>query len=383
MHIPLVRSLVLASLSSLTLLAQPLFAQNTGIALDCNVDGYVEVPYSAAVVPQSGITVEAWITYDESTLPTGWRYPTLIRQGVSVGGSEDYFLRVNADNSGARVLRWKVVTANGGSVQVNWSFAAGQLLTWTHVAATYDGATAALYINGQLVGSAVGNGSPIRDLNSEVLRIGKGSDVATPIEVWNGQIDEVRLWPFGRTQAEIQQTMNYSLNSVPGLVSTWNLDNHLLDTSGGLHATSSGQVTFTANPLSLTTLGAQSGFPVGASTPGCLGPLAMSFGSLPQAGNLDFAPVCTRSPANAPALFAVAFQTAALPLPVAGVNYLLDPASSVLVFTTANGLGVTRMPVGLPAWVGPGFSFAFQVGFIDPCGPQGFTASDALVTITQ
>jgi len=378
MHTPLVRLLTLAALSSL-----PVLAQNTGIALNATVDGYVEVPYSAAVVPQTGITVEAWITYDDATLPTGWRYPTLVRQGISVGGSEDYFLRINADNIGARVLRWKVVTANGGSVQVNWTFTAGQLNTWTHVAATYNGATAALYINGQQVGTAVGNGSPIRDLNSEVLRIGKGSDVATPIEVWNGQIDEVRLWPFARTQGEIQQTMNYALNSVPGVVSTWNLDGHLLDTSGGQHATSSGQVTFTPNTLSLTTLAAPSGFPSGTSTPGCLGPLAMSFGSLPQAGNLDFAAVCTQAPANAPALFAVAFQTAAVPLPVAGINYYLDPTSSILTFTTANAFGVARLPVGLPAWIGAGFSLAFQVGFIDPCGPQGITASNALAVITQ
>ena len=56
-----------------------------GIALTATNDGYVEVPYSALVVPQSGITVEAWITYDDSTLPAGWRYPTVVRQGISVG----------------------------------------------------------------------------------------------------------------------------------------------------------------------------------------------------------------------------------------------------------------------------------------------------------
>jgi len=175
-----------------TLLALPTFAQNTGIALSATVDGYVEIPYSQRVVPQSGITVEAWITYDDATLPAGWRYPTVLRQGHSTGGSEDYFLRIEAGNAGARILRWKVVTASN-SVNVSWTFAAGQLLTWTHVAATYDGASAVLYINGAQVSTVAGNGQPIRDVNNETLRIGKGSDVATPIEVWNGQIDEVRL----------------------------------------------------------------------------------------------------------------------------------------------------------------------------------------------
>jgi hypothetical protein len=375
------RTLLRAAASILCTL--PLFAQNQGITLDANVDGYVEVPYSARVVPQGGITIEAWVTYDDATLPTGWRYPTLVRQGLSVGGSEDYFLRINADNAGLRVLRWKVVTASGAALTVNWTFAAGRLTTWTHVAATYDGTTAALYIDGLQVGTAVGVGGPIRDLNNEVFRIGKGSDVATPIEVWNGSIDEVRLWPFARSAAEIQQTMNFELASVPGYVSTWNLNGSVADTSGGLTTTLSGTVNFTANPLVLTTLAAPSGFPQGASTPGCLGPLAMSFGSLPQAGNLAFAPVCTLAPASAPAFFAVAFQTSAAPFPVAGVDYWLDIGSSTLTFTTANARGVARFPLGLPAWLAPGFQLAFQYGFLDPCGPQGITASNALAVITQ
>ena len=365
-----------------TLLTLPALAQNTGIALNATVDGYVEVPYSQRVVPQSGITVEAWITYDDATLPTGWRYPTLLRQGHSTGGSEDYFLRINADNIGARVLRWKVVTATN-QVNVNWTFAAGQLNTWTHVAATYDGASAVLYINGVQVASAVGNGAPIRDVGNETLRIGKGSDVATPIEVWNGQIDEVRLWPFARTQAEIQQTMNYALFAVPGFVSTWNFDNHLLDTSGGLHATSSGTVAFTANTLNLTQLPMQSGFALGASTPGCLGPLEMSFGSLPQAGNAAFAPICTRAPANAVTFVAIAFQTTVSPTPIVGINYWLDLASTQLLLASTNGLGTARYSLALPAWLPSGFALAYQYGFVDPCGPQGVTASNALLAVTQ
>lgn len=369
--------------AAMVLFPAPAFAQNLGASFTNTVDGYIEVPYSARVVPQSGITIEAWITYDDATLPTGWRFPTLVRQGLSVGGSEDYFLRIEAGNSGARQLRWKVVTASGSSYTVNWSFAAGQLTTWTHVAATYSGTASTLFVNGVQVATVAANGSPIRDLNNEVFRIGKGSDVATPIEVWNGQIDEVRMWPFARTQAEIQQTMNSQLWSVPGLVSTWNLDGHTLDTSGGLHATSSGAVAFVANPLVLTALPAPSGYSSGSSTPGCLGDLRASFGSLPQPGNLAFAATCTRAPANASTFYAIAFGTAPVPMPVAGIQFLLDPATTIAGFTTASGLGVARVPVGLPAWIGSGFSLAFQFGFLDPCGPQGVTASDAMVVVTQ
>lgn len=355
-----------------------LAAQNVGVALNATVDGYIEVPYSPQVVPRSGITVEAWITYDDATLPTGWRYPTVVRQGVSVGGSEDYFLRVNADNIGARVLRWKVVTATN-SVIVNWTFAAGQLNAWTHVAATYDGATSALYVNGALVASAAGNGAPIRDVGSEVLRIGKGSDVATPIEVWNGQIDEVRLWPFARTQAEIQASMNLELASVPGLVSTWNLNGTFGDSSNTLHATSSGQVTFTANTLAL----AAPLLPIatGTSTAGCLGALALMPTGAAQVGNLGFGIACTQTPPSAIAVFGLSTGTLPGSFPLLGVDIWLDPTGLLLTTTAiANGLGTLRLGVPIPATAPLGFTFATQALVLDPCGSQGFTASNALTT---
>jgi hypothetical protein len=352
-----------------------------GVAFSATTDGYIEIPYSPQVVPRTGITVEAWITYDDATLPTGWRYPTIIRQGISVGGSEDYFLRVNADNIGARVLRWKVVPVGlTNGISVNWTFGPGQLTAWTHVAATYDGATAALYVNGALVASAVGNGQPIRDVGNEVLRIGKGSDIATPIEVWNGQIDEVRLWPFARTAQEIQATMNQSLIAVPGLVSTWNLDGAFIDTSSTLHATATGQVTWTPNTLLLTV--PQPATAVGASTPGCLGALVLTPTSAPNAGNLGFGIVCTSTPAQAIAIWGITLGVLPGPLPLLGVDIWLDPTVLVTATAQANALGALRLGIPVPATVTPGFPLATQAIVLDVCGSQGFTASNALSFVT-
>lgn len=366
--------------AALAAVAVPLAAQNTGIVLNNSVDGYVEVPYGPQVVPATGITFEAWITYDDSTIPSGWRWPTIARQGISVGGSENWFLRVGAGQTNQTVLVWKVVTATN-QVAVSWPFSPGQLTTWTHVAATYDGALAALYVNGALVASLPGNGAPIRDVGSEVLRIGKGSDVATPIEVWNGGIDEARLWPFARSAAEIQQTMNMELSSVPGLVSTWNFNNDLTDSSSTLNATSSGAVTFTPNTLALTAPVLQPAFGFGASTPGCLGALRVSLGSTAQLGNTAFAVYCTRAPANAPAFFVASLGALPTPLPVIGVNLWVDPTASALSLTFANALGVARYPLPIPATAPAGISLSFQYGFVDSCGPQGFTASDAMTCV--
>jgi hypothetical protein len=356
-------------------------AQNVGVAFQATVDGYIEVPYTPQVVPQSGITVEAWITYDDATLPTGWRYPTIARQGLSVGGSEDWFLRINADNIGARVLRWKIVTTTGQQLTCNWTFTAGQLNVWTHVAGTYDGTTAALLVNGVQVASAAGTGQPIRDLNNEVLRIGKGSDVATPIEVWNGEIDEVRLWPFARTAAEILATMNQELASVPGLVSTWNLNGSYLDSSSTLHGTASGTVNWSPNTLSL----AFATLPIasGASTPGCLGALSQSVTSVAQLGNLDFALACTRTPASSIAVWGLSAGVLPGPFPLLGVDVWLDPTGLITVTAIANSLGTLRQPIPIPATAPIGFTFGAQVLVLDPCGPQGFTASNAMTTVVQ
>ncbi|MCA8949106.1 MAG: LamG domain-containing protein [Planctomycetes bacterium] len=357
----------------------PVVAQNTGAALTNGVDGYLEIPYSSQLVPQTGITLEAWITYDDSTIATGWRYPTIARQNITAQ-QEAYFLRVDAGQNQNRTLRFKVVTVGGGQVICDWPFAAGQLQQWTHVAATYDGQAANLYVDGVLAMTAAGTGQPIWDRGG-VLRIGKGDDAGGPIEVWNGQLDEVRLWPFARSAAEIAQTKDYALSGVPGLVSTWNLDGHALDTSGGQHGSLTGTVNWPNGPT-LTALPAASGTIVGAGTAGC-GPLAITFGSLPQAGNLAFAPVCTGAPAGAPTFLALGFQTVATPLSIAGIDFWLNSSTSLLTLASTDAFSVSRFTVALPAWLTAGQQFAFQYGFVDPCGSQGVTASAALATLTQ
>lgn len=355
-----------------------LTAQNTGVTFDPNIDGYIEVPYSDQVVPHSGITVEAWFTYDETTLPTGWRFPTIVRQGIGASG-ENIMLRVDADNSNQREMRWRVATTGGNNLTVNYQFAAGEFVNWTHVAGTYDGTTIAMYINGVQVASAPGNGLPIRDV-ADVFRIGKGSDVATPIEVWNGELDEVRLWPFARSAEDIQKTMNMELTSIPGYVSTWNLNNAFVDSSGSEHATSSGQVSFTANPLTLTQPVLGFGIPQGVSTPGCDGDLLLSMSGPSVVSYNDYRVVCTRVPANTLILWGASGSALGSPLPVLGVDIWVSPLNLVVVSGMSNALGMTDVNLAIPPGIA-GFTFAIQCVAFDACGPQGFTASDAEVIV--
>ena len=70
-----------------------------------------------------------------------------------------------------------------------------------------------------------------------VFRIGCGDLTVVGGETWNGEIDEVRIWPFARSAAAIQSTMNMSLAAMPGELSTWNLDGTFVDSSGLNHGT--------------------------------------------------------------------------------------------------------------------------------------------------
>ncbi|MBK8974603.1 MAG: LamG domain-containing protein [Planctomycetes bacterium] len=362
-----------SSLLSFLALAAALPAQNAALSFSNAVDGYVEVPYSPAVVPQSGITVEAWVTYDESTLGSGWRYPTVVRQNRNAG-QESFFLRINADNINRTVVRW-LVHANS-TLTVDWTFTPGQLLNWTHLAGTWDGQTARLFVNGTEMASRVGSGA-LADLG-DVLRIGKGSDVATPIEVWNGEIDEVRLWPYARTAAEIQATMNQELLSVPGGVSTWNFNGHLLDTSAGRNATMSGAVQFTGVSPTLTSH-VFPGIAAGASTPGCFGAIQAAPTALPQVGNAGFAVVAHRGAVGAPTICAISAGPSVAPLPIAGIAIWLDIGSLVGGYSVpVDALGTARMGLSVPAAMPVGLPVATQFVSADPCGPLGLTASNVV-----
>jgi hypothetical protein len=209
-------------------------AQNQALSVSTpQLGGYLRVPASNVLAPPS-ITIEAWITYDDSTLPTGWVYPTIARKEFTQGVAE-WFLRVNANNNGARVLRlW--INGTSGVVNVNWAFVAGALAQWTHVAATYDGSFGRLYVNGVQVAQATGTG-PLVALGAET-HIGAGDTVpGSANERWNGLIDEMRIWSVARTQPEIAGAMFQQILSAPNLVASYQLNGNGTDASGsGAHA---------------------------------------------------------------------------------------------------------------------------------------------------
>lgn len=352
-------------------------AQNTGIQFtNGSVDEGVDIAWYPGLVPTRGITVEAWVTFDDSTIPLGsYRWPTIARQDVAPGVSA-WFLRVGSSNIGNRNLEWCIDTGSGLRF-VTFPFAAGQFLTWTHIAATYDGQKAELYVNGASVSSAFVSGT-IQD-HGGVLRIGNGDVINPGHEVWNGQIDEVRVWPFSRTAAEIQATMNHELFLVPGGL-TFNLNGNFIDSSQQVVGTPTANVPFVqSQQLPLLPSG---GFVFGTASTTCGDRLLTSVGSVSRLGNADFAPICYDGPPAAQGVALIGFAARSQPLRILGIDLHLDPGAMIPtgIPVQADSVGMTRL--GLPIPNAPSLANAMihsQFVYLSPgCGPAGIVGSSGL-----
>ncbi len=111
--------------------------------------------------------------------------------------------------------------------------------TWTHVALTYDGTDFKVYLNGNLVSSATYPGG----LSSSTVNLYLGNKNTNQLNrAFEGKMDEVRWWNTVRTEQEISDYMNTTLEGDElGLVSYWQFNessgNTASDAVGSNHGT--------------------------------------------------------------------------------------------------------------------------------------------------
>ncbi|GLF99601.1 LamG domain-containing protein [Streptomyces yaizuensis] len=144
--------------------------------------------------------VEAWVKPQAAGGPVVARWTS--------AGQPGFRLRVTGTGS-------VVLDHSGGSVTSNRTVSAG---TWAHVAASFDGKAATLYVNGVFAGSAeiayAGDGSA-------GLRIGSAQGGG----FFSGEIDEVRIWKRVRSQLETADESGFRLiGNEPGLLAYYRLD---------------------------------------------------------------------------------------------------------------------------------------------------------------
>jgi hypothetical protein len=150
----------------------------------------VTINNAASLQLTTGMTLEAWVY--PTTVSSAWR-------DVIYKANDNYFLEGTSPNS-SRSAAGAIL---GGVYEEVYGPAALTANTWAHLAATYDGATTRLYLNGAPVASQAQTGAIATSTNP--LQIGGDSLYGG---YFAGRIDEVRIYDRALSVAEIQSDMN-------------------------------------------------------------------------------------------------------------------------------------------------------------------------------
>ena len=158
--------------------------------------GVVNINDASSLDLSSEMALEAWV---HVTKKSGWK--TVISKKKSPRGLV-YALYVSGLRPVAFISLGKKKYKVKGIEKLS-------LNTWTHLAATYDGVTLQLYVDGNQVGSRAASGEPIPFSDNPVTI---GSDEIPGKKQFWGLIDEVRIYNRALTQTEIQTDMNTSIS---------------------------------------------------------------------------------------------------------------------------------------------------------------------------
>ena len=108
---------------------------------------------------------------------------------------------------------------------------------WHHAAATYDGTTWRLYLDGAARRLARLSASQ-RALDSiQHAALGTAmNSTGVAAGFFQGVLDEARIWNYARSQVQIVATKDYEVRPMPGLIGHWPMDagsgTQLADASG-------------------------------------------------------------------------------------------------------------------------------------------------------
>ena len=189
------------------------------IAAEAKDDNCVHIPADDLLKIENEITMMAWV-YNEDWDTNSGQWFDKGSQVIEIE-KKSYGMGLFNDVGGFKGPNISMLL---GGIQGVWSFTtSGPMIDkrWHHIAGTYDGETAKIYLDGKIRSKvdAVFEFSGTNDLD---LRIGCAK--AHPQYTFkNGSIDQIGLWRRALTQAEIEEAMKSFLAVSPKdkVATTW------------------------------------------------------------------------------------------------------------------------------------------------------------------
>jgi len=184
------------------------FAQTAGLELD-GTTGNISLCHDDNFIINDGFTLEAWIFANEWKTEF-WQGSVVNKDRHVTADNEGYTLRCGKDGTLSFVI------ATGQAWPEVLSDPIMNANQWYHIAGVYDSGTASIYINGEFMNSMPINGTPAPNVTSDLTI---GDSPGWPGRVFDGIIDEVRVWNVARTAQQIadNQTTSFTGNEA-GLV---------------------------------------------------------------------------------------------------------------------------------------------------------------------
>jgi hypothetical protein len=171
-------------------------------------NSYVSIPDAPSLDLTNGLTVEAWVDPSSLTSPDADWCAVVAKDHPNSSNDISYALYAA---TGTSTPPGEHILVSGGDKGVSASSKL-TLNSWAFLAATYDGASMKIYVNGTLVRSKAQSGS-IVEVNAPLKIGGDWSG-----EMFTGIIDEVRVYNTALTQAQVQGDMSTPVDSTPPTV---------------------------------------------------------------------------------------------------------------------------------------------------------------------
>ena len=163
-------------------------------------DDYINVLNSSALNPADTITVAAWFVLRSFSTP----YPPIVKKS-DVSQMNGYALECHfnpADWDGSYVGPSVFFNIDIGGNGLNGTSGTGPMTLneWHFAVGVYDGSASEIYVDGNLLNSHPYTGNISTSMNS--LNIGR--DLSNTSRLFDGLIDDVRIYDRALTEAEIQ-----------------------------------------------------------------------------------------------------------------------------------------------------------------------------------